>query len=197
MEKSMALKVIDKTTTEQIKENTQPANTVPKQNGGDAAKLSPTLDLMIDLAKTPYTQDIRTYHRLINQIDWTLADAEVLDKALDVTIAFVDMKKTKQLASIGRERFPEHEGIAGAWKLVNPPPAKIIKSIKKTPPNWHQNVNNWLFEHYHEYQIGHWLAIGNGYLVADASTLDDLLKKLEQLNQNGQDEKVLIEKVIL
>ncbi|MDM8524516.1 hypothetical protein QUF80_14195 [Desulfococcaceae bacterium HSG8] len=42
----------------------------------------------------------------------------------------------------------------------------------------------WIKQHDNEYQIGHWLAVRPGELVADAPTRDELDKKLSMLPED-------------
>jgi hypothetical protein len=54
-----------------------------------------------------------------------------------------------------------------------------------------------LDEHAHEYPLGHWLAVYNGQLVADAPTRNELGDILDELCENGQDKRgPLVYKVI-
>ena len=63
--------------------------------------------LLNQLKKTAEDQDHRSYSRLMRQVDWKLADAEQLDKAIGVALAFVDMQRVKQLTEVGLECFPD------------------------------------------------------------------------------------------
>jgi hypothetical protein len=160
-------------------------------------KLAPTEELINQLRTTPYSRDGRTYRRLIDQIDWNLAAAEVLDRALSVTLSFADLRRAKQITALARQRFPENEIFARAWQLFDPPPVRWSKPRWQQPPDFLKHCMEWLDEHVYDYEVGHWLAMNDGQLVADAPTrqeLDNLLASLK--GKNPLAEHALIHQVL-
>jgi hypothetical protein len=148
-------------------------------------KLAPTPELISELRNTAHTRNYRTYRRLIEQLDWQQASAEAINRGIGVTIAFTDMKRAKPLTELAWQRFPEDEQVGRYWRFLNPPPARIIKSDWRESPEEIQATGDWLDEHAHEYPLGHWLAVYNGQLVADAPTRNQLGDILDQLREKG------------
>jgi len=70
-------------------------------------------------------------------------------------------------------------------------PARVVKTAWRPPRNWFKDSMEWIKQHIDEYEIGHWLAVRPGELVADAPTRDELDRKLTLLR-----EPCLIYKVI-
>ncbi len=118
---------------------------------------------------------------MIDQVDWKLASAERLDKAIGIALAFVDMRRVKQLTEIGLARFPENEVFSRVWRLFNPPPARVGKAKWRSSAEALDNSMEWLQEHAHEYEPGHWLAVKSGQLIAEAPTLNELDEILDTL----------------
>lgn len=159
--------------------------------------LAPTSKRIDQLTESAHTNNYRSYRGLIDQIDWTQASGDELSKAIGVTLTFVDMKRTKSLAELGHKRFPEHERLIGAWKLVNPPPARIVKSKWRPTFEGMQATGDWLDEHAYQYPLGHWLAVRHGQLMADAPTRTELDNILDSLHEKGEVEwPILVHKVL-
>lgn len=193
----MTIQLVDEIKTQEIKEDITHKQQTVKQQNINPIKATPTSEIMAELNEAADNTDHHAYHRLINQIDWDLAEADVLDEALGVTISFADMKQTKRLATLGYKRFPEHKGIVGAWKLVNPKPAQVAKKREDTPPNWFKDSMDWLSSHVHDYQKGHWMAVNADSLVTEAPTYAELNQKLAKLRNNSKiDGPILVHQVI-
>lgn len=150
-------------------------------------------EVMDRLDSAVQNRDGRTYRRLMDQADWYSAPADVLDRAIGLAIGFGDMKRGKALTELGIRRFPEHEQIARTSLLFNPRPARVVKTPRR-PVNWFRDSMEWIRQHVDEYEIGHWLAVRPGELVADASTRDGLDKKLSILPEDKK--PYLVYKVI-
>lgn len=150
-------------------------------NNNDKPKTAPSDEMINQLKEAVKNCDNRTYNRLINQTDWKLASAERLDKAIGIALAFIDIRQAKKLTEIGLAQFPKNEVFMRIWRLFNPPPARVGK------PRWQSTSEaldasvNWIQEHADEYERGHWLAVKNGKLIADAPTLKELDKVVELL----------------
>jgi hypothetical protein len=99
------------------------------------------------------------------------------------------MKRTKPLTELARQRFPEDEQVSRYWRFLNPPPPRVIKSKWRGSAEEIQATGDWLDEHAHEYPLGHWLAVYNGQLLADAPTLSKVGEILDQLRDKGQYER--------
>jgi len=138
----------------------------------------------LDVASAKH--DGRAYRHLIGQTDWSRASAELLDRAIGLAIGFGDMKRGKELTELGLRRFPEHEKFARASLLFNPRPSKVIKTEWRPPRNWFRDSMEWIRQHIDDYEIGHWLAVRPGELVADAPTRDELDKKLAMSGEDGK-----------
>ncbi len=139
-------------------------------------------------------QDGGVYRHLMDQIDWRLAPADVLDRAIGFAIHVGDMKRGKALTELGLTHFPEHQQIARTALLFHPRPARVAKTARHPSPNWFRDSIKWIQQHVDRYEIGHWLAVSLGELVADAPTRNELETKLDML---GEERKpVLIYKVI-
>lgn len=156
-------------------------------------QITPTDELISQLKATVEQQDNRTYRHLMNQLDWSLASADQLDQAIGVTLALGDTRRARKLTELGRERFPNEDVFARVWRLLNPPPARVVA------PRWRSSMSaldasiQWLDQHADEYEPGHWLAVKSGQLVADAPTRQELDKIIESL---GGPEILAIDSVI-
>ncbi len=150
-------------------------------NDNDKSKVAPSDEIISQLKDAAKNRDNRTYNRLIDQVDWKSASAEWLDKAIGITLAFMDMRQAKKLTEIGLTQFPENEVFTRVWRLFNPPPARVGKARWQSTPEALDASMNWIQEHADEYERGHWLAVKNGNLVADAPTLKELDKVIESL----------------
>jgi hypothetical protein len=158
------------------------------------AKISPSSEVMDQLEAAVDNHDGRTYRHLMDQINWLLAPADVLDRAIGLAIHVGDMKRSKALTDLGLKRFPEHQQIARTALLFHPRPARVTTTAWRPPPNWFRDSMEWIRQHVDEYETGHWLAVRPGELVAEAPTRDELETKLGML---GDDRKsVLVYKVI-
>jgi hypothetical protein len=144
-------------------------------------KIVPSDEIINQLKETAKNQNNRSYSCLMKQIDWELANAEQLDKAIGVALAYVDMKRAKQLTEIGLEHFPDNQIFIRVWRLFNPPPARVGKTKWRSSIEALDASMNWMEEHADEYERGHWLAVKNGDLVADAPTRHELDKIIESL----------------
>lgn len=158
------------------------------------SKIPPSPDVMDRLDAAVDKHEGQTYRYLMDQTDWHLASADVLDRAIGIALSFGDMKRGKALTELGLSRFPEHEQIARTWLLFNPRPARVIKKTERRPINWFTDSMKWIKQHVNEYEIGHWLAVSPGELIADAPTRDELDKKLSVLPEDRK--PYLVYKVI-
>jgi hypothetical protein len=160
----------------------QLGNLSDKQDSENLNAPSPELIAQPDTAAD--SRDGRAYRRLMDETDWHSAPADVLDRAIGLALSFGDMKRGKALTELGLRRFPDHKQIARTWLLFNPRPARVIKTAWHPPRNWFRDSMEWIKQHVNEYEIGHWLAVRPGELVADAPTRDELDKKLSVLPED-------------
>ncbi len=147
----------------------------------DKLKLAPSDEMINRLKDAANNGDNRNYNRLIDQVDWKLASAKCLDKMIGIALAFVDMRRAKQLTEIGLECFPENEVFLRVWPLFNPPPARVGKAKWRSSAEALDNSMKWVQEHAQEYKPGHWLAVKSGQLIAEAPTLNELDNILDAL----------------
>jgi hypothetical protein len=157
------------------------------------AKISPSPEVMDQLEMAVDNHDGRTYRHLMDQIDWFLAPADVLNRAIGLAIHVGDMRRSKILTELGLKRFPDHQQIARTALLFHPRPARVAKTTRHPSLNWFRDSMQWIQQHVGMYEIGHWLAVSPGELVADAPTRDELEAKLDMLEER---KPVLIYKVI-
>lgn len=155
--------------------------------------LSPSPENMEQLESAVDNQDGNAYRHLMDQIDWRLASADELDRAIGFAIRAGDLKRGKILTELGLTRFPDHQQIARTALLFHPRPARVAKTTRHPSPNWFRDSMQWIQQHVGMYEIGHWLAVSPGELVADAPTRDELEAKLDMLEER---KPVLIYKVI-
>ncbi len=152
-------------------------------NDNDKLKIAPSEKIISQLETAADNHDHRSYSRLIDQVDWNLASASVIDQTIDIALAFLDTRRAKRLAEIGHKRFPEHKTLARTWRMFNPRPARVAKSRWRSSPKELQASMDWLREHAREYKPGHWLAVKSGQLIADAPTRKELKKIINKLGE--------------
>ena len=150
-------------------------------NSNDKQKITPSGEIIEQLAIMADNRDSRSYRRLMDKVDWRLASSKLLDKGIDMALAFVDMRRAKTLTEIGLERFPKEEIFSRTWLLFNPRPARIVKSRGRSSPEKLQASMDWLREHAGEYEPGYWLAVKAGQLIASAPTLKELDEIIETI----------------
>jgi len=139
-------------------------------------------------------RDGRAYRCLTEHTDWSATSAEVLDRAISMAISFGDMRRGKEFTELGLRKFPECRQFVRASLLFNPRPARVVRTPWRHPKNWFRDSLEWIRQHIDEYEIGHWLAVRPGELIADAPTRDELDKKLAMSGEDGKPS--LIYKVI-
>jgi|GEM_PF-2462231 len=147
----------------------------------DNPKIVPSDEIINQLRDMAKNQDYRTYSHLIDQVDWQLASAESLDKTISVTLAFVDMERTKKVTAIGLERFPENEVFTRTWRLFNPRSARVVKTKWQSSPESLEASMKWLQQHVREYKPGYWLAVKAGQLIANAPNREEFDRAIEKL----------------
>ncbi|MEM7535426.1 MAG: hypothetical protein AAF639_24835 [Chloroflexota bacterium] len=139
-------------------------------------KIVPTDELMDELWAVAQERNGRVYRRMMKQLDWTVASEEQLRKAIGITLGYVDLRQADYLSQIAIERFPDSQSFASVRKLFEKQPT--LKPTKRrgprSTPGAFKASMEWISEHNDDYEIGHWLAVNNGTLIADASTLDEL-----------------------
>ena len=142
----------------------------------------PSDELIEELGKTTMPHNGRAYRKLMKQIDWRLGTAEQIDAGLGVSLAFVDLERAKQLAKLGLELYPTYEPFVRVQPLFDPPSSRAIKrKWPRSTPGALETSAAWIREHNDDYELGHWLAVKNGELLADAPTLKELDEKIESL----------------
>lgn len=139
----------------------------------------------------------RLYRQWIDKVDWRQASPEVLNEAMGITFSFSDTKSMKRLTGIGVERFPDLKLFKQAWKIFERPPMRMVPTQSSESAESFDATFEWLDQHAHEYELGHWLAVKDGKLVADAPTSKELTQILNQLRERGEHEGgALVHKVI-
>ncbi|MEM7537110.1 MAG: hypothetical protein AAF639_33360 [Chloroflexota bacterium] len=151
-------------------------------NGNGTPLVRPSDGLIQELMETAETQSGRAYRRIMKQTDWYLANADQLDKAISASLAFVDLQQAEHLSKIGLERFPKNNVFIRIQPLFSPAPARVVKRRwEPNTPGALQASAKWIREHNDEYEIGHWLAVKDGELIADAPTLKEFDELIESL----------------
>lgn len=148
------------------------------------AKLGGAADNVIYPRKAPYSR--RIYRQWIDKVDWLQASPEVLNEAMSITFAFSDTKRMKRLTRIGVERYPDLKLFQQAWKIWERPPMRMVPIRSEESAESFHATYEWLNQHAHEYELGHWLAVKDGKLVADAPTPKELTKILNELREKGE-----------
>ncbi|MEM7531742.1 MAG: hypothetical protein AAF639_06185 [Chloroflexota bacterium] len=162
-------------------------NGTHSQNGAqksrdELVKIAPTDKLVDELWAVAEQRNGRAYRRLMKQLDWTVASEEQITKAIGITLGYVDSKQADYLSQIAIERFPNSQPFANVRKLFEKP---TVRRIKRT---WPLNTPGalkasaaWIREHNDDYEIGHWLAVKNGELIADAPTRNEFNQIIDSL----------------
>ena len=106
-------------------------------------------------------------------IYWSMAEQETiavtfdLDSPTPIEIPIVD-----QFFSVAQAYFPR---LRLVYNHLDRPKVKVQNSQAKS--DWPKNYQ-WLTDHRHQYR-GRWVALHQGKLIADGSSLQDLIPKLE------------------
>lgn len=161
--------------------------------------IAPTAELMADLRVAVEEENYRAYRLLVDKIDWRLSDdVDVVDEGIGLMIGYGDMKRAKAVTEMAHQRFPEHKQIARTWDgIFNFRPVRVVKSRRRPMLEEMEATAKWFDQHALEYELGHWLAVYYGQLVAEAPTLDGLLQKVsEQEEQQGEEIPALLHQVI-
>ena len=139
-------------------------------------KLDPSPEVIQSLRDSAYAFDNRGYRKLIDKIDWEKASAKSLNTGLSAAIVFTDLRRAEKISKIGLEKYPDDEVFIRIQPLFNPPKARVGKNpwTVPKPPNFLNNSMDWIDENQDNYEIGHWLAVYDGILVADAPTRREL-----------------------
>ena len=144
--------------------------------------IRPSDELIKELMETAETLSGRKYRRMMKEIDWSIATADQLDKAISTSLSFTDLKRAEYLSKIGLERFPDNEVFIRIQPLFNPPPSRVSK--RRWAPNTPgalKRSSEWIREHNDEYEIGYWLAVTDGELIAEAPNREEFNKVIESL----------------
>ncbi|MEM7539223.1 MAG: hypothetical protein AAF639_44105 [Chloroflexota bacterium] len=137
--------------------------------------IAPTDELIEELRATLETMAGRKYRRMMKEIDWYQADRMHLHKAVSTAVSFTDMKQAEYLTDIGLERFPEDNAFQRTKLLFEPPkkmPPPVRRFPRGTPGAIHASAA-WIREHNDDYELGHWLAVKNGVLIAEGATREE------------------------
>ncbi|MEM7530652.1 MAG: hypothetical protein AAF639_00630 [Chloroflexota bacterium] len=187
------------TINQTILKPTTPNPTTISQNG-HTPKIDPSSGVLDELYQIAHTQDNRAYRRLVDQVDWDMASAEELDKGIGVMLGFADTRRSKVLAEMGLEKYPDYEVFTRIQPIFNPRPAHVAKPRGKTPKSrdFLKNSMEWIIDNGDNYEVGHWLAVNNGVLVADSPSRHELGKILKAMRaeNNPLTDHVLVHQII-
>lgn len=124
---------------------------------------------------------VSAFVRLADAIDWHQRPAEELVRSVRLSLKAGAHLTARKLALVGAVRFPEHEELVKAARILAPPTARVVKSEQRT--NWKGNIE-WLQRHRNEYE-GQWVALRSGSLVATAGSLAELLAEVDDPGEHG------------
>lgn len=96
----------------------------------------------------------------------------------------------QRAAAEGHSRFPDHQELERLCRLLTLPPARVIPSDGRKKRD-SRKIYRWLDENEIHYR-GQWIAVNEDGLMASAPTLQELLRKIEEI---GQDDNSLIHHV--
>ncbi|MEM7535998.1 MAG: hypothetical protein AAF639_27705 [Chloroflexota bacterium] len=192
--------MMNQTTISQTVINQTTSSPTAISQNGHTPKIDPSSGVLDELSQIASTQDHRAYRRLIDKVDWDMASAEELDKGISVMLGFVDTRRSKVLAEMGLEKYPDYEVFTRIQPIFNPRPARVAKLREKTPkPRYFlKNSMEWIIENQDEYEVGHWLAVNNGVLVADSPSCHELSQMLDTMRteNNPLTDHILVHQII-
>lgn len=123
---------------------------------------------------TEHSASSMDFARAVAKIDWTTKPAEVLEPAINMAIALDGITIARQLAQIGRDRFPDDTRLSGLWRVLQPP--RVIETNRPPKKGLSASIE-WLQHHANEYR-GYWVALVEGRLVGTDISRAALIEKL-------------------
>jgi hypothetical protein len=147
----------------------KPAVSATTRNDADFAKLQRLYQAVYNKQALPLD-----FAQAVEEIDWQRKPAEMFADVIRLALMIEALGVVRHLAKLGAERFPDDEYLVRAWKMFGPP--RVVTS--HAPPRKGQAATMaWLQNHAHEYR-GSWIAVQEGQLIADASSFNELIKKI-------------------
>ncbi len=124
-------------------------------------------DLMAQLAAATEAGDSIAFALAYEQIDWAKRTADEYETVVHWAITAGAPLIARSLSAAGAERFPEHEYLPRAARVLAPPTVRQSKS----PADPSRRANHeWLKANQAEYR-GQWVALQKGKLLASGDSL--------------------------
>lgn len=138
------------------------------------AESSGQRDLMSRLEDAAEKGDARAFINTVREIKWGSVSAQDAARAINLALRAGTPTAAQHIYNEGMKSHPNSPELHKFARLFAPK----RQAVKTLPPNPTLNANReWLKSHRAEYR-GSWIALRNGELLATATSLDELIRRV-------------------